>query len=201
MTKVLCLHGCNQTKSMYESILKSLVKIGTKSHDLEFFFIEAEYEHPLGGFTWYNRPLEVKDIGSIEYDDDLVRSCMDQIQRAIDELDIDVLVGFSQGGNVVDTYLATHEDTRIKRAIIFSGYELNNKDRQTVKIPTLSVYSEEDTVVESKHRPSHYEILSEFKHEKGHKHPTGNPLQRSFCEFIKGNGMIGFDIQKNGERG
>jgi hypothetical protein len=41
-------------------------------------------------------------------------------------------MGFSQGGNVVDTYLHYHEHSNIKKAVILTSYSLNDPERNIV---------------------------------------------------------------------
>lgn len=183
MINILCLHGCNQSEDMLRSILKTLIKIGNKC-DIQFHFIQAMYEHSLGGYTWYEKELDVSEIGNIQLDGSMISSCMKQVHEYITKHDITVLLGFSQGGNVVDTYLNEYPDSPINRALIFSGYELVNQERKKLKVPLLSFYSEMDDIVPSKHRPSNYQVLYEEKHLKGHRFPTGNPLLRKICCFI-----------------
>ena len=101
---ILCLHGCNQTKEMFESVMKNFVNIVSKDPKFFVTFIQADYLHPDGGYTWYHVPLVVKDIGVIAYSEELVKPTMDNIQQIITEKNINVLLGFSQGGNVVDVY-------------------------------------------------------------------------------------------------
>ncbi len=66
---VLCLHGCNQTETMFRQLMKNFIKLGEKQYNLKFHFTEAKYDHPQGGKTWYNRPLDVAQIGKIEFDE------------------------------------------------------------------------------------------------------------------------------------
>lgn len=184
--QVLCLHGCNQTEEMFRSILKNMMKIGVKSHNLEFHFIQAEYPHSNGGWTWYSKELQVADIpGGIAHSEELVADCMERIDNYVRDHGITVLLGFSQGGNVVDTYLSSTSDSPIERAVILSGYELVQDEREPVETPLLSIYSDKDDVVPSSCRPTNYATLHEYHHEKGHKFPTGNPLLRKFCKFIE----------------
>lgn len=45
--RVLCLHGCNQTKKFFQRLLKKWIEIGTKD-GIEFHFIQAELAHSNG---------------------------------------------------------------------------------------------------------------------------------------------------------
>ena len=183
---VLCLHGCNQTEAMFKDLLRNYIRLGEKQYGLMFHFMEAKFDHPLGGKTWYKRPLNVADIGKIVYDDDLVGETLDDLSRAIDEKHIDVLLGFSQGANVVDTYLAHKEDNRVKRAVIMSGYSFVDPNRkQEIDVPVISVVSEADDIVPHDLNPTNYRDQHIIKHDKGHKLPTSNPVIREICGFME----------------
>ncbi len=182
---VLCLHGCNQTVEMFQSILKDWIKIGGNSHGLVFHFLEAAYDHPDGGKTWYCRPLEVDKIGSIDMDHDLIRSAMEDLDAKIKEVGASVLLGFSQGGNVVDSYLAHYnKEGLIKRAVLCSTYPLVEDRRPNDQIPIVSVFSEADTIVPPSCRPTAYTEIEEITHSKGHKIVTSKPVIRRICAFM-----------------
>lgn len=184
-TNVLCLHGCCQHGEMFKALLKNYIRFGSRDDNLEFHFIEGMYDHPDGGKTWYNVPLDVDKIGSIKMDEKLVKEAMEQISKYIKENNITVLLGFSQGVNVIDTYLQTTKDKYIKRAVMMSGYSLvglNNKEK--VDIPILNIYSNEDTIVPCKFRSTNYNNISNIMHDKGHKVPTSNPTIKTICKFM-----------------
>lgn len=185
---VLCLHGCNQTQAMFESILKNFMKLGEKQYNLKFHFTEAKYDHPLGGKTWYNKPLNVPDIGSIQYDPDLVTSTLDEIGEIVKEKNINVLFGFSQGANVVDTFLHykdLKEYPSIKCALLFSGYGFVDTNRNLVDIPVYEIISESDDIVPTKFNPTEYSKAQIMQHDKGHKLPTQNTQIRQLCMFMQ----------------
>jgi len=130
MINVLCLHGCCQSEEVFRSYLKNMMRICKK--EMNFFFMEGRFDHPDGGKTWYPKPLVVKDIGNIEYTPELVGDTLDLVHDFIITNNITVLLGFSQGGNLVDTYLNyKHPDNKpIVKAVILSGYELIDKNRK-----------------------------------------------------------------------
>jgi predicted esterase len=185
---VLALHGCNQVASMFENILKDFCNIAGKCDvPIKIFFTEAKYDHPFGGKTWYNKPLVVGDIGNIEYSAELVNDTMDDISKLITEHNISVLLGFSQGANVVDTYLTYKKDMRIKCGIMFCGYSLVDPDREKLQsnTPIMNIVSEQDLIVPHNLAPLMYNGVKELmKHEKGHKIPTSKPHLREICNFI-----------------
>lgn len=180
---VLCLHGCSQTKDMFISLLSGFVKI-CKNDKIKFFFMQAKYDHPDGNYTWYNKPLEVDKIGNLEYDEQLVSDALDDVETFIKENNINVLLGFSQGGNVVDTFLQHRNHSMIVRAIIMSSYSLNEPDRKIVEdVEVLNVVSEIDEIVRHDLYPRNYTHALLLKHDKGHKIP-GNPVMRQVRNFI-----------------
>ena len=188
---ILCLHGCNQNVDMFRGLLKSTMEIATtygknKNLTFNFHFTEGKYDHPIGGKTWYNKPLEVEKIGNIPFNDDLVSDTLDDINKLIDDLNINVLLGFSQGGNVVDTYLVNRTNDKIKCAVIFSGYDLVDPNRKEINLPVMNVCSDNDTIVPSKYMPIYPNMLIK-KHDKGHKLPTSKPFVREIIEFINNN--------------
>jgi predicted esterase len=181
---VLCLHGCNQTQEMFEGLLKHYIRLGEKQYNLKFHFTEAKYDHPLGGKTWYKTPLNVSEIGSIAYNKDLVDSTLDDINEIITSKNIQVLLGFSQGANVVDTFLA-YRNNNIISAVLLSGYSLVDDGRKQVLTPVLNVVSDADTIVPSRLYPTGYIENRVLKHDKGHKLPTQAGQIREICTFMQ----------------
>ena len=183
---ILCLHGCNQTKEMFESVMKNFVNIVSKDPRFSVTFIQADYVHPDGGYTWYHLPLVVKDIGTILYSEELVKPTMDKLQQIITEKNINVLLGFSQGGNVVDVYCKYfNKNKHITKAIIMSSYSLvNDNEPQVDDMPVLNIVSKSDVVVPHNLYPKSYVNSYLIEHEKGHKIP-GNPILRKIKDFIE----------------
>lgn len=185
---ILCLHGCNQTKEIFESLTKQMREIAItyskcKNCEMIWHFIEAEYDHSWGNKTWYNVELDVAKIGTIEYDDLMVNPTLDMLDKVILNLNIDVLIGFSQGGNVVDTYLVNKQN-QIKCAVIFSGYNLVDSNRKTdIETHVMNVYSDQDTIVPSKFMPIYKNMITKA-HDKGHKLPTSKPYVREIIDYI-----------------
>lgn len=185
---VLCLHGCNQTKNIFEDITKHIRNISdkfskTKECQIKFYYIEAQYDHSWGGKTWYKIELDITQIGKLEYKTEIASPTLEMLDNIIKELNINVLIGFSQGGNVVDTYLV-NKSNNIKCAIIFSGYNFVDKNRNIdISTPVMNVFSEEDKIVPSKFMPV-YKNMELKSHDKGHKLPTSKPFIREIIEFI-----------------
>lgn len=185
---ILCLHGCNQTQEIFEGLTKQFRSIATtysktQNCDINFYYIEAQYDHSLGGKTWYNVELNVNKIGVIEYEENVVRDTLEMLDKKIKELNINVLLGFSQGGNVIDTYL-THVENNIKCAVIFSGYNLIDPNRN-LKCEThvMNVCSDIDTIVPIKFMPIYKNMEIKY-HNKGHKLPTSKPYIREIINYV-----------------
>lgn len=184
---ILCLHGCCQTQNMFRDILKSTMEIANvycknKNNIIKWHFIEAKYNHSAGGKTWYKIELDVQKIGAIIMDHDIVDETINEIDEIVKTLNIDVLIGFSQGGNVVDTYIVNKENN-IKCAVIFSGYDLIDENRKKVNTPVMNICSDIDDIVKSKYMPI-YDNMIVKKHDKGHKLPTSKPFVREIIEYI-----------------
>lgn len=59
----LCLHGCNQTPTAFQSYLSSLRKMASKKqYNIDLQFLTAQFEHHEGSLTWTDPPLNVTDI-------------------------------------------------------------------------------------------------------------------------------------------
>ena len=61
--------------------MKNYVRLGEKQYNLKFHFMEAQYDHPNGGKTWYNKPLDVKEIGAILYDEELTKDALEFFRK------------------------------------------------------------------------------------------------------------------------
>lgn len=192
--KALCLHGCNQDKIMFESITKDFTKILGQAN-IACDFIEGKYDHPNGKKTWYSVPIDVPQILNLQKDnilpddistlkfDNYIMTTLNELDEYVTKNNITVLIGFSQGANVIDSYLA-YKNNKIKCAVLFSGYSLVDPNRKKVKCPVLNVVSEQDIVVPCVSAPYLFEQLSVIKHDKGHKLPSSKPTLREICLFI-----------------
>jgi predicted peptidase len=107
------------------------------------------------------------------------------LKKIIQDYNISGLMGFSQGGNVVDIYLSYRNTDNLKCAIIMSGYSLVDANRKLKHIPILNVYSSNDKVVPDKYRPVDYQPCYSLIHDKGHKTPTKNSQIRKMCIFLQ----------------
>jgi predicted esterase len=184
--KVLALHGSSQTAKMFENILQDMIRIATQKQ-VHFSFLEAKYDHPLGGKSWYSKPLNVTDIGQVRFQHDLVNSTMQDLAQEIADKNITCLLGFSQGANVADTYIrhfVEEKQQQLKCAVLCSGYELVEEDGPISNIPVLNVISKEDEIVPWQLEPKHYKYAQTMVHNKGHKMPTSKLQVRQLIDFI-----------------
>lgn len=181
-----CLHGSSQSAEIFHSYMENFERIA-KQHNIMLHFLDAMYSHPLGGKSWYKKPLDVADVGKQRYDD--VELDVDSTNKQVDEFikkyNITVIIAFSQGTSVADAYLVHCEHPEIKKAVYFSGYQLVEDDRKKVSdVVVLNVTSDTDTIVPSHLAPMDYvDVKDTLKHDKGHKIP-GSVLLRSVVSFI-----------------
>lgn len=122
--KVGFLHGCCQDNAIFTSLMKPYCEIMKKTYGVtECIFIEAQYEHSRKGKTWFQRELELTKIGTDDISNEDIELTLSYVEDIIRKQNIEILIGFSQGGNVMDTYLRTRNtDDHIKRAMILNAY-------------------------------------------------------------------------------
>ena len=175
---ILCLHGCCQTTDILQNLMRDYIKIFPS--DTKWYFIEAKYDHSRCGKTWFQPELSLDQIGK-----DVVE--MDEITTKINENKINVLIGFSQGGNVVDCYLRLFNNDNIKCVVILSGYSFPKLIKNPVILPILYISSEKDEIVSKNLIPTDYTNMTLILHDKGHKIPTQKTIIKQILEFIKNN--------------
>ena len=183
-----CLHGCNQTASMFQNLLKQFNEKAGKSN-IRLVFLEAQYDHPLGGKTWYSIPLDVQDIGTAPLDLEQAAPTMELVDKFVAEHGVQVLLGFSQGANVVDTWFALRPDQQqVKTAVLLSGYSFVNTESMTRSCRAcLNVTSSSDQVVKAIFAPTvgYPNVVAAEVHDKGHKIPTSKPQLQRIVDFIR----------------
>lgn len=190
MVNVLFLHGCNQDIPKLKGLIHNYIRLGEAQYGLKCFFIQAEYGHPRGGKTWFSTPLDIKMIGSMKYNGDVVDSTLDAIEQYIISNNIEVLFGFSQGGNVVDAYLKHRNHHTVKRAVIDAGYYFIEETYEVQNMPVLNIISGRDTIVPAKYATIHYNPCYTLEHDKGHKIITSRPVIRRILEFMRDGGLF-----------
>ncbi len=183
---VLCLHGCNQNTEAFTGYLSNFSRI-LKKYNVVLHYLEAPYDHPRGGKTWLAVPLDIADIGIQKYDQETleINKTLDMIHTEIVKNNVSILLGFSQGGNMVDLYLGyKNDDNMIKKGIVISGYYLVDADRKNNDtVSVLIIESDSDDIVKPEYSPQHYKNKETIKHDKGHKIP-GSEILRKIADFI-----------------
>jgi predicted esterase len=173
---VLVLHGCCQGTLLRGTIDiasygKKLWHKLSKHYRVVFafaphVFVDAETGKERGKH-WFAKQLEVDQIPvGIPYSEELTSTTLDRLHATIGTFDARVLIGFSQGSNVIDTYLAHHPDTHpVDCVVLFSGYGLTCDDRKEVDVPCMMVGCPEDDVVPWPPRFVSYETIETIEHD------------------------------------
>ena len=200
----LFLYGCNQNVVMAKSLTKDLVKIfmnDCKKQNVVFnmFYLEAQYNQTSDDNekkTWLSVPLNLDELKSnqLEYSKyfPMINDTMAYIDEFIKMNNINLLIGFSQGGNMIDNYLTYYQkrnnesERNISFAIIFSGYQMLNSERTiNDNVKVINVFSNEDDIVPCMIRPT-FKTSFDIEHNRGHKIPN-NPIIRTIstklCEI------------------
>lgn len=167
--------------------MKSYIQIATsyckdKEFKIIWHFIEAKYDHSQKGKMWYSKEFEVSDIGIIKLDHSIVDNTLDELDTVISNLKIDVLLGFSEGSNLVDTHILNKSNS-IKCCVIFSGYSFVDTNRKQIDIPMMNVCSDIDEIVKIQFMPIYKNMIVK-KHNMGHKIPMSKPFIREIIEFV-----------------
>ena len=194
------LHGCCQGTRDDKGRLdiqrygkKLWKKIGRRCN---VQFLEADYDYintetgQQQGKHWYEKQLQVADIPSgIPFEDGYMQTInrLHEIVVANSDQPV-VLVGFSQGANVIDTYLAHHpEPAPVMAAILFSGYGFVSSQRRSISIPTVYVGHPEDSIVpfpDDSSWLSSYDNLKVFTHDTRCKNNHGIPTRAKLLDEI-----------------
>lgn len=172
MLNIGILHGCFQNSEIVSVLMKDYIKkIKSGTNDqVAFHFLNAQYKHPDKGLMWYETVLDLDRIGTNDIPDTDVQNTLDYVESWIMSNQITILIGFSQGGNVVSTYLRLrNNDRHISTAAIISGYDFPRyTDYSIPYIGLILVHSEEDKVVDYRLTPKTSLYHCILKHEKGH---------------------------------
>ena len=205
---VLCLHGYGQDKTVFQQAMRRY--LNRAKHDgVRYLFVEAPHDHIHGGKQWLDQylalPVRREDLTYSErgctesmesmdlidqfialYNAHKYTQVLDAMARHIDRYNINVLLGFSQGANVIDTFLSHRDAPRIQCAVLMSGYSCVDVDRRVIQIPVLAVTSPNDTVTPSAlQTPT--EHMAVIEHNEGHLVSKGRSIVRQVIAFIKDN--------------
>ena len=202
---VLFLHGCRQNSEIYMQIMSNYIKMisklapGSKFYGLDGpFQYNGELENHLNqkGLSavnlgessrmWYETVLRIESIGFDNTPHEHIIFTLDYLEMKIELHDIDILIGFSQGANLVDTYVRLRNlNSKIKKVIIFNGYTF---PRYETLLPNVQkgiiVTSQSDEIVPPHTLCNNYLNSSYFEHEKGHKIKTNNSFIRTVVQSL-----------------
>lgn len=164
------LHGCRQDNIMMKSLFKDYEKkIKSKCPGTNFFYLEGQYPHVDSGKMWYQTHLDLERIGTDDIPESDIIDTMQYVDNFVKENNINILVGFSQGGNVVSSYLRLYDCSwTIKCAIIMAGYDFPRYQGIQIDIPVLFIGSESDSIVNIDLKPFNCSNMKIMLHEKGH---------------------------------
>jgi predicted esterase len=171
---ILICHGCRQNDEIIQSLFRDYVKkIKKIQPDANFTYLNGQYYHPDKGRMWYETVLDLERIGTDDIPESDINNTLDYLESVIKANNINILIGFSQGGNLVSTYLRLrNQNYHIKRAAIISGYDFPKYTEEFLEIDQLIlVFSKNDEIVNYHLAPS-IRISKEsiiMEHNKGHK--------------------------------
>ena len=183
--RVLCVHGSGQTAANFRHLMQPF-KMAGERNGIQFFFIEGPFLHPSHyGRMWY--PCPITDMRHTVLPRNVVARACEQVAEAVHKHDINALMGFSQGGSLVDTYLhhCWESPTPIQKAVIWAGYEIQLPGRRVIDVPLLSIVSPQDAIVPAEVAPRHYQDIETVVHDKGHRIVITNSFVGRICSFLK----------------
>jgi poly(3-hydroxyalkanoate) synthetase len=186
---ILVCHGCRQDIKTITSLFKKYEKEIKRNYpDSSISYLEGQYDHYDHGKMWYKTCLTLENIGSNDIPENEIQETLDYLESYIRENNINVLIGYSQGGNLVSTYLRLrNEDFHIKSASIISGYDFPIYVKFQMKIKKLVfVYSQSDEIVNHLLKPS-INISCVYKdliHERGHKIEQKSDFVKNFVFLL-----------------
>lgn len=183
MYRIGWLHGCCQHADMFRSLMKPYEKKlgGDRTHDRYF---EGAFDHSRAGKTWFAVELDLERIGE-DIHEGAIEETLDALEQVIRAEGINMLVGFSQGGNVVDSYLRTRNgDGHIHCVWLFNTYTFPRYVGLATHVDrVVIVSSEEDEIVPTKLLDtSAYPNAKIHMHSKGHKICTTASFIRSILQ-------------------
>lgn len=173
---VLVLHGCRQgtlSRGFIDiaSYGKKLFKKLSKTRRVAFVFAQYDFVDPdtgeKKGKHWFNKQIVIDEIPvGIDYDASWAMHTLHRLHATIEKYEARELIGFSQGSNVIDTYLAHYDAPHpIDCVVLFSGYGFVCDDRKEVRVPCLMVGCPDDNVVPWKPMHMSYASVEFLEHE------------------------------------
>jgi len=160
---MLCLHGKCQTAYSFKFCSRTLQKKLNKN--IGMVFVNSPY-----GKSWYPETNNKAEIFHF-------------LDQEIIDKKIKFLMGFSQGGTLIDDYLKNYDDREasIDKVVIISG---RNSGDTYLDIDLLNIYSHKDDIVPFDVRPTAYRSISEIEHDRGHIINLNKNISTAICDFI-----------------
>lgn len=162
-----------------------LLTFGTKK-GATIHLIEGQYEHPLRGKMWFRTELKLDEIGTDVIPPEDIHDTMHYLHSIVTTNNIHTLMGFSQGANVIDTYLRlTNDDEFIQSAVILNGYTFPRYSHMVPRVRHMQcILSDNDDIVKPSLLINNYPNAILHCHEKGHKINTSKPFVRKVIDSI-----------------
>lgn len=181
------LHGCCQTQEMFASLTKVYLDIlAKKEPSLRVVHIEGQFDHSRTGKTWFRTELDLALIGTDHIPECDISETLDHVESSIRLNQVNVLIGFSQGGNVIDTYLRLRNgDGHIKAAVVFNGYSFPRYHEIVPHVGNMVyVTSNTDDIVRPEMLHDNYLLKVHLAHTKGHKIFTNKSYTRALIDSL-----------------
>lgn len=166
---ILLLHGNRQEKSLFQKLFKDYEKLLTKQQ-YHCIYLEGFYRHSEIGSMWYEEQIELEDIGQDSISLKNIHTSINQLHQIILTHQIHYLIGFSQGANLIDTYLRLHQEVSIQKVLLFNGYSFPQFKSLIPQVDSLIfVTSDEDDIVSTDKLILNYSNYLQINHSYGHK--------------------------------
>jgi predicted esterase len=184
---VVCFHGFNQNPTILKEKLEKLTR---SIKNVNWYYPEGGVGLPDNRYAYwiYNKddPLTV-DWNDLYSKEKVVYGIEDSLEN-LKDLEktigrIDGLVGFSQGGCMVD-YLCSNKVLEPKFAIFISAFSYANNVNN---IPSLHFYGINDTVISPKRSAllaDYYPNHLKYIHDKTHIIPSNSEAKKILREFM-----------------
>lgn len=176
MKSVLCLHGIGQRAAQFRIICKDLVKTCIRAN---FLFAEGTLDHN-DGKSWY--PI----TGLLDkriYSKDEMDGAFKLIDKMIIDNNCTAVIGFSQGGSLLDAYLNHHSTKYVSKAIFISSFSYPGYTTPIKSVKAMNVIGKRDLIVPEKYKPYNYENIKTIYHPGGHIFPGGKVINE-ICDFL-----------------
>jgi predicted esterase len=181
LRNLLCLHGRGHTISSFKVATTSLRK---RCQDINFAYLEGPYVYG-NGRSYCDIDNDIKTVLNLDYNERILSKSLELLDTKIKDNNITMLLGFSQGGLLVDTYLRKYalNNTQIKKAVIMSGFSFKDLVNINENVHVFNIVSPVDIIISPIYAPKHYKYIKTGNHQYGHRIPKGEILD-DIREFL-----------------